>query len=311
MRATGESLLNAQISRLLTSPRQIHFEILTNIFDNLDKYILKSRQIHLIIWTNRFDNMDKQEWTGESLLNAANATPADIVGCSFIQLIVHCTLCIEILPQIWGSSRWKCAAGSGRERGASVSSRQLILLSPLHTRRCHRAGAAAAGAVRTGRLSPPPLSRPPPPPLSRLPSLDPTLPPPPLPTLATGTLNMPQLFSDSPYTSKYIANHLLIQINFTPLNSNNPDPGASNAISKRISNAIRNIILLIWFPRDSWGIIGDAKKFNEIAKIVLSHGDGVEGLHWRLPCILEIPPDSFGFLRFLAIPIDYLSFLED
>ena len=92
MRATGESLLNAQISRLLTSPRQIHFEILTNIFDNLDKYILKSGQIHLIIWTNRFDNMDKQEWTGESLLNAANATPADIVGCSFIQYTVHCSL---------------------------------------------------------------------------------------------------------------------------------------------------------------------------------------------------------------------------
>ena len=38
---------------------QIHFEICTNTFNNLDKYILEFAQIHFTIWTNTFVSLNK------------------------------------------------------------------------------------------------------------------------------------------------------------------------------------------------------------------------------------------------------------
>ena len=38
---------------------QIHFEIWTNTFCHLDKYILQFRQIDLAIWTNTISNLEK------------------------------------------------------------------------------------------------------------------------------------------------------------------------------------------------------------------------------------------------------------
>ena len=45
-----------------TAPVQIYLAIYTNIFGNLNKYILKLEQIYLAIWTNVFWNLNKYIW---------------------------------------------------------------------------------------------------------------------------------------------------------------------------------------------------------------------------------------------------------